>query len=147
MAYGGRNDGLFHAAAGESNSFGQQLSVDASQYQYDSLIKRAGCKGKKDTLACLRGLDIKDLAKHNQVEPTPGGAGGTPIFYYQPVLDGDFIRDLTYKQLENGDFIKVPTIFGYVQEPPGNFHADKKTAALLMKAQFSPHLVLITMAI
>lgn len=112
MAYGGRDDGLFQAAAAESNSFGQLLTIEESQYQYDHLVKAVSCDKDKDTLKCLRGVDIKTLAKHNEMIPTPNGAGGNPIFYYQPVIDGDFIRDLSYTQLDKGTFIKIPTIFG-----------------------------------
>jgi hypothetical protein len=121
MAYGGRDDKLFAAAAGESNSFGQLLTVEESQYQYDHLIKAVSCDKSKDTLKCLRGVDIKTLAKNNQMIPTPGGAGGNPIFYYGPVIDGDFIQDISYNALENGKFIKVPTIFGYAPLPPFPF--------------------------
>ena len=113
LAYGGRNDNLFAAAAGESNSFGQMLSVNQSQYQYDHLISAVGCSGSSDTLKCLRDVDIQTFANNNGVIPTPGGPGGTPVFYYGPVVDGDFIRDLSYSSLDNGNFIKVPTIFGY----------------------------------
>lgn len=112
MAYGGRDDGLFQAVASESNSYGQQLTVEESQYQYDSLIDRVGCKNEKDTLKCLRGKDIKTIAKNNQISATPGGPGGLPLFYYSNVIDGDFTQDYAYKQLDAGKFIKVPAIFG-----------------------------------
>lgn len=112
MAYGGRDDGLFQAVAAESNSFGQQLTIEESQYQYDALVKRVGCDKDKDTLKCLRGVDVKTLAKNNQMGPTPNGPGGNPIFMYSNVIDGDFTQDCSYKQLAAGKFIKVPSIFG-----------------------------------
>jgi carboxylesterase type B len=112
MAYGGRDDGLFQAVAAESNSFGQQLNIEESQYQYDALIKRVKCDKEKDTLKCLRDVDVKTLAKNNQVVPTPNGSGGNPIFMYSNVVDGDFTQGYSYNQLAAGKFIKVPSIFG-----------------------------------
>lgn len=111
-AYGGRNDGLFQAVAAESQSFGAQLTVEESQYQYDGLIKRVGCNKSADTLACLRKLDIEVIAKNNGAMPIPGGAGGNPVFPYSDVIDGDFIQDYTYNMFATGRFIKVPAIFG-----------------------------------
>ncbi|KAI9651299.1 hypothetical protein NHQ30_001337 [Ciborinia camelliae] len=111
-AYGGRDDGLFHASAAESQSFGAQLTVSESQYQYDSLIQRTGCDGQSDTLACLRGLDISDIAENNINVPTPGGAGGNPVFMWSNVVDGDFTPDYTYKLFAAGQYLKLPAIFG-----------------------------------
>jgi carboxylesterase type B len=111
-AYGGRDDNLFHAAAAESQSFGAQLNVNESQYQYDALVKRVGCDSQNDTLSCLRGLDIKTLSENNPNIPTPGGAGGSPNFMWSNVIDGDFTQDYTYTLFSLGKFVKVPSIFG-----------------------------------
>lgn len=113
-AYGGRDDGLFHASAAESQSFGAQLTVSESQYQYDGLVKRTGCDGQSDTLACLRGLDVSIIAKNNINLPTPGGAGVGPVFMWSNVVDGDFTPDYTYKLFATGQYVKLPAIFGYV---------------------------------
>lgn len=113
-AYGGRDDGLFHGAAAESQSFGAQLTVEQSQYQYDALVKRVGCSGTEiaDSLACLRNLDISAIADNNINIPTPGGSGGTPVFMYSSVIDGSFCEDYTYNAFAQGKFIKIPSIFG-----------------------------------
>ena len=79
-AYGGRDDGLIHAAAAESQSFGSQLTVSQSQYQYDALVQRVGCNGTLDTLQCLRETDIAVIAENNINIPTPGGAGSPPLY-------------------------------------------------------------------
>lgn len=113
-AYGGRNDNLFHAAAAESQSFGAQLTVEGSQYQYDALVQRVGCSNSSNTLRCLRGVSTNTLQSQNIQIPTPGGAGGTPDFMYSNVIDGNFTRNFTYNAYANGEFIKVPVIFGYV---------------------------------
>ncbi|KAH8752354.1 Alpha/Beta hydrolase protein [Hyaloscypha sp. PMI_1271] len=101
-AYGGRDDGLFHAAAAESQSFGALLTVNEAQYQYDGLVQRVGCGNDTDTLQCLQNINI----------PTPGGAGGNPIFMWSPVIDETFIVDYTYNLYSQGKFVKVPSIFG-----------------------------------
>jgi carboxylesterase type B len=110
-AYGGRDDGLFSAVAGESNSFGSAKTVEESQYQYDALVDRAGCKGNKNTLECLRNLKIEDLAKANVAIPNQGRET-KPLFMYSTVIDGDFMRGNMYGMLEKGNFVKVPSIFG-----------------------------------
>lgn len=111
-AYGGRDDGLFHRAAAESQSFGAQFTVEESQYQYDALVNRVGCNTTSDTLTCLRGLDVKVIAERNSVIPTPGGAGGNPVFMYGPTIDGNFSTDYTYNLFAQGKFVKIPSIFG-----------------------------------
>ena len=112
-AYGGRDDGLFHAAAAESQSFGAQLTVSESQYQYDALVNRTGCGDASDTLQCLRNLDVAVIAENNIVIPTPGGGGGNPDYMYSNVIDGTFTPDYTYNMYAQGKFIKIPVIFGY----------------------------------
>lgn len=111
-AYGGRDDGLFHAAAAESQSFGAQLTVSESQYQYDALVARVGCNTTTDTLTCLRNVPIETIAKNNINIPTPGGAGKTPNFMYSNVVDGNFTTDYTYALFAQGKFVRVPAIFG-----------------------------------
>ena len=110
-AYGGRDDKLFVAAAAESQSFGSMLNVSESQFAYDRLANRTGCNTKRDTLACLRGLDVNALQQKNIVTPYPG-APGNPLYLYGPTIDGDLIQDHTLRLFHEGKFIKVPVIFG-----------------------------------
>lgn len=111
-AYGGRDDGLFHAAAAESQSFGTQFTVSESQYQYDGLVSRTGCNTTVDTLRCLRALSTAELQSKNINIPSPGGAGAPPLYMYSNVIDGDFTTDYTYNLFRQGKFIRVPTIWG-----------------------------------
>lgn len=117
IAYGGRNDGLFHGVAAESQSFPALRTVADSQYQYDQLVERTGCSakktGKSDTLACLRGLKSATLDKYNIKTAFPG-ATGLPIFAYNPTLDLDFIQDYPLNLFGSGRFVKVPAIYGYL---------------------------------
>ena len=113
-AYGGRNDGLFHATAAESQSFGTMLNVEESQYQYDNLVIRTGCIDEEDTLACLRNLSATFLQENNHNTPSPG-AQVAPLYMYGPVIDNDFVQNYTYGAFEQGQFVHLPAIFGYVK--------------------------------
>lgn len=117
IAYGGRNDGLFHAIAAESQSFAALRTVPESQYQYDQLVDRTGCSAEKtgnnNTFACLRALRIETLDKFNIKTQFPG-TSALPLFAYNPTLDFDFIQDYPLNMFESGRFIKVPAIYGYL---------------------------------
>lgn len=110
-AYGGRDDGLFHATAAESQSFSGLRTVEDSQFAYDNLVIRTGCARAADTLACLRDLTATELQEQNFNTPFPG-AQNPPLYMYGPVLDYDFISDYTYNAYAEGKFVKVPAIGG-----------------------------------
>ena len=110
-AFNGRNDGLFHASAAESQSFAAVRTVGESQYQYDNLVIRTNCASAADTLACLRSLTATELQLQNFNTPFPG-AQNPPLYMYGPVLDGDFITDYTYAAYTKGNFVKLPAIYG-----------------------------------
>lgn len=142
-AYSGRNDGLFHATAAESQSFGAVRTVAGSQYQYDGLLNRTQCTkedtGDDDTLACLRRLSITELQKQNIGMIFPG-ATRKPLFSYNPTLDHDFIQDYTLALFGSGRFVKVPAIYGDVSDE-GTMFVPKATSTLndsnsFIKAQF-----------
>lgn len=109
-AYGGRDDGLFHAAAAESVSFATVYTIEQSQWQFDNLAIRLGCVGTHP-VACLRNKTAVEIQNVNYNIPFPGAAA-PPLYMYNPVIDGDFIRALTYTAFEEGNFVKVPVIFG-----------------------------------
>ncbi|KAL2441969.1 Chlorogenic acid esterase [Exophiala dermatitidis] len=115
-AFGGWDDGLFVGAALESVSFAPMLTVEESQYQYDNLAIRVGCANQAthlvdDSLACLRSKSTSELQTHNHNIPYPG-ARNPPVFMWNPVLDHDFIRNLTYQAFDSGSFVRVPVISG-----------------------------------
>jgi len=110
-AYGGLDEGLFHAAAAEEATFGNMYTIEQSQYEYDALVERVGCSTAADSLACLRTLNITYLQENNYNIPFTGSPGA-PIYMYQPTIDGELIPDYTDRLLSEGMFIKVPVIFG-----------------------------------
>ncbi|OQN99050.1 hypothetical protein B0A48_14911 [Cryoendolithus antarcticus] len=110
-AYGGRDDGLFRNSAAESQSFAAIRSVPESQFMYNNLTQRTGCASSGDTLACLRGLSASALQAVNFNVPFPGAAD-PPLYMYGPTLDYDFIKEYTYSAYANGNFVRLPAIYG-----------------------------------
>ena len=142
-AFGGRDDGLFHATAAESQSFGAIRTVTESQYQYDGLLERTRCTaediGSNDTLSCLRSLSTAELQKENIGMKFPG-TDRKPLFSYNPTIDHDFLQDYTLALFAKGRFVKVPAIYGDVSDE-GTLFVPRSTASerqsnSFIKAQF-----------
>jgi carboxylesterase type B len=106
-AYGGRNDGLFHATAAESQSFSSLRTVEQNQFAYDNFTEQTGCADAADTLACLRKLTATQIQNESFNVPFPG-AEDPPLYMYGPTLDFDFISDFTYRAYAEGKFVKTP---------------------------------------
>lgn len=107
IAYGGRNDNLFHGAICES---GNSLSLGPSNYNvtvgqavYDNITAATGCNNSSDTLSCLRGLDFNTLNTAINI---------TPSYDFYPYEDGSLIQGSQSDQLNSGAFIHVPLIDG-----------------------------------
>lgn len=142
-AFNGRNDGLFHATAAESQSFAAIRTVSESQYQYDGLLERTKCTAENlvhnDTLTCLRKLSTAKLHRQNIGMKFPG-AERKPLFAYNPTLDHDFLQDYTLALFEKGRFVQVPAIYGDVSDE-GTLFVPKSTSSgrqanSFIKAQF-----------
>lgn len=108
-AFGGRDDKLFQAAAAESPAAPPLRTVAQSQWQYNALLNQTNCTD----LHCLRTMDAVKFqdAVNNIRMPFPGGKN-PPLYFWNPTLDGDFVRDYTYREFRNNHFVKVPTILG-----------------------------------
>jgi carboxylesterase type B len=114
-AYGGRDDGLFVGAISESLFFPAQPYVSELEWQFDRILRHAGCDtyGVGSAMSCLRGTDMAVLQALNIAEAFPGRtAPPNPLFYWTPCIDGDLIEDLPYLMFERGRFIRVPVMFG-----------------------------------
>ncbi|KAJ5209342.1 Carboxylesterase type B [Penicillium cf. viridicatum] len=112
-AYGQRNTTLFIGAVAESPFWPTKRTVAQMEFQYDRFVKDVSCHKAKDSLACLRSVDIKIIQKFNVDNPFPGGSP-TPVprWYFLPVVDGDLIRDHLYNLFSEGKFIHVPLLVG-----------------------------------
>ncbi|PWY72519.1 alpha/beta-hydrolase [Aspergillus sclerotioniger CBS 115572] len=127
-AYGANDEGLFHAAAAESQSFGPVRTIDQSQFAYNSLVIRTGCAHRISPYALLVPVihlrqvvksDIRELAldegigfPHSGVFATAGMNGWN---YYYAVEDpaaeasGEGVRAIRWKPMPSGD----PMMQGY----------------------------------
>jgi acetylcholinesterase len=123
-AYGGRDDGLFVGAIPHSPFFPTHRTIAQSESQFDLFVNATGCTGADaDIMPCLRSKDIATIQAANIKEPLPG-ATGIPLFYFTPVIDGDFSRDYLYSQLEKGEFVKVPTMVAGTSDEGTYFAAN-----------------------
>jgi carboxylesterase type B len=111
-AYGGQDQHLFQAAIMESQSMPPIRNISDQQFQYDDLVNKTGCGSSRDTLDCLRNLPYDQILANCDSPPYPDGDGGSPVFAYNPVIDGSYIRDIPVTMLQNGMFVHVPTVFG-----------------------------------
>ncbi|KAJ6024001.1 carboxylesterase family protein [Penicillium herquei] len=112
LAYGGRDDGLFRGAVAQSGSPTLMWpSVTAKEWQplYDKFVNATNCTGSSDTLNCLRKVDASSLSDVFDSDITT-------LERVNPVVDGDFIRELGSKALEAGNFVKVPLMMGTTQD-------------------------------
>ncbi|KAK8252231.1 triacylglycerol lipase [Phyllosticta capitalensis] len=110
LAYGGRDDGLFRGAISQSGSpllMWPSKTADEWQPLYDSFVSQTNCTRAADTLACLRAVPADTLSGlfENATESVTEN-------HDNPVVDGDFIREIGSKALEAGHFVKVPYLVG-----------------------------------
>lgn len=133
-AYGGRDDGLFHASAAESQSFPDLRTVAESQYAYNNIVIRTGCMDSNDTLTCLRKLTATQLQAQNFNTPYPG-AQNAALYMYGPTLDYDLVSDYTLNAFAQGKFVKVPAIYGDDTDE-GTLFAPKSTSSYSQSSTF-----------
>ena len=112
----------------ESQSFAAIRTVNESQYQYDTLVIRTGCVSASDTLTCLRSLNATYLQENNFNIASPG-AQAPPLYMWGPVLDYDFIQEYTYAAYANGNFVKLPAIYGDVTNE-GTVFTPRNTSSI-----------------
>ncbi|EFX02028.1 carboxylesterase family protein [Grosmannia clavigera kw1407] len=107
IAYGGRDDGLFRGAIGESGlpvGWSPRPTTSDWQSAYDAYINATGCSAAVDSLACLRAVPAATLsAVFNSTISRPA---------FEPVTDGDFLTQSGTTALRRGDFVKVPYLVG-----------------------------------
>ncbi|KAL9106326.1 MAG: hypothetical protein Q9227_008662 [Pyrenula ochraceoflavens] len=109
LAYGGREDNLFHAAISESGPiYGEALllpTAESSELKYQSIICAANCTNYPNgALACLRSLSTE---KYNAILNTTSFAAG-----YGPQPDNDLLPLPAAVALSRGAFKQVPYLIG-----------------------------------
>lgn len=100
LAYGGRDDGLFHRAVAYSGGLGiantGNLTRGDRVRAMEAIARATGCEGRG--LACLRGVDADLLFE--------AGNNASAWSMYWSAIDGDFLREVPSVQLLRGEFPK-----------------------------------------
>ncbi|GAB7359748.1 hypothetical protein MBLNU230_g6920t1 [Neophaeotheca triangularis] len=120
-SYGGRDDGLFHAAILESGGpVGASLNtLPYYQFAYENLTRTVGCGDSSDQLACLRSISSDELFKSNYT------------VVWNPLVDGDFLTTYPSELAAQGKFIHVPLLNGANSDEGASFNIgglDNETA-------------------
>ncbi|CAK7226432.1 hypothetical protein SEUCBS140593_006238 [Sporothrix eucalyptigena] len=115
LAYGGRDDHLFRGAIIESGSpmlMWPSVTADEWDPLYHAILNDTGCTDAGDSLACLRGVEASALSSVF----SGYSSDFTTLHRPNPVVDGDFLRDLGSQQLSSGQFVKVPILTGTTRD-------------------------------
>ena len=112
LAFGEATTNLFHGVIAESQSFPILFTVPQSQFIYDALVERVGCTNSTDSLQCLRDVNINVLQGSSTNMPLPGRKHTPQNLLYGSILDDKFLVDMPYNSFAEGDFIRVPSVFG-----------------------------------
>ncbi|KAF4910854.1 Lipase 2 [Colletotrichum fructicola] len=103
LAYGGRDDGLFHAAIAQSGGpFSVYALPDSAKREEDfqKILSLTNCENSTKPLHCLRDVPAATLnAASIQVQP-----------YF--TIDGEILPDRNSQLLRTGKFVKVPLLIG-----------------------------------
>lgn len=111
VAYGGRDDGLFHGVISESNFFPSQPYLSELEYQFNRTVALNGCGDADSKMDCLRGRSMAELQATNVPSPFPGRTS-TPQFYWTPCVDGELLENPPYTLYEAGNVVDVPVLAG-----------------------------------
>lgn len=106
MAGGGVGKPPFRAAIPEYPWWQPLLNTSTQEIQYQLALDAGGCSD----IECLRGLSedkLKLVSEQDFVRSYPGPGIGYGTFWFGPVVDGEFLRDLPDIAFKKGDFYKV----------------------------------------
>lgn len=111
MAGGGGPSGTppFRAAIAEYPWWQPLLNRSTQELQYRYALDAAGCAD----LNCLRGLSTEALTTVGQADLNnsyPGPGNGYGSFWFGPVVDGEFLRELPDTAFKRGNYHKVPLL-------------------------------------
>jgi hypothetical protein len=104
LAYNGRDDKIFAHAVAESGApvgLNPYPTVQTWEPVIANISAAVGCSNSTDVLDCFRAVPYEQMNAVINSSTTHGAS-------YGPVVDGDFIMDHAYNQLERGDFVHVP---------------------------------------
>ena len=124
VAYGGRDDGLFSAGVMQSGNPAAWRALNGTDFYQDlyynvtvnvhpssdfaaahNMASTDPCSVAADSLACLRTGSLEEL---NAVF---NGSRDISQKWF-PVVDGDFLQEYPSRQLNRGEFVKIPILSG-----------------------------------
>ncbi|PPR05920.1 hypothetical protein CVT26_008814 [Gymnopilus dilepis] len=129
IANGGNNEGLFHAAMGDSPSlsFVPAFNEPYDEGIFEQFAEFAGCGNKgSGALECLRSASSQELTLGGSQVLT---ARPATLFVFAPILDGEFIGERPVEAFKAGRFAHVPVLFGSNSDEGANWSASLKDAA------------------
>ncbi|KAF7342059.1 COesterase domain-containing protein [Mycena venus] len=107
-AYGGEANPPFRAAVIESPGNDPFYTTDHTEQCFGNVTKQVGCDSALDVVFCLRKASIGAIVSAVNNKPS--------TCKYEPVIDGDYIPDITTKMLAAGNFTKVPILAGHTAQ-------------------------------
>ncbi|EIM86929.1 carotenoid ester lipase precursor [Stereum hirsutum FP-91666 SS1] len=113
VANGGNAEGLFHGAFMQSGSpipVGD-IADTKQQAVYDSVVDRAGCSNKTDTLQCLREVPFSVFNDVSN-ETYSSFAFQSLNLAFEPRADGIFLTDTPQQLVLKGEVANVPFVTG-----------------------------------
>lgn len=109
MAGGGLGGPPFRAAIAEYPWWQPLLNDSTQELQYRYALNASGC----DDLNCLRGLSSLELLNAGSADLAdsyPGPGNGYGLFWFGPVVDGEFLQELPDVAFKTGNYYKVPLL-------------------------------------
>ncbi|KAK0194391.1 alpha/beta-hydrolase, partial [Armillaria mellea] len=124
MANGGDNEGLFHAAMGDSPSMNYMplYSDNYPEELFSRFASLAGCGGLgSNTLSCLRAANssVLTIAGNATIDERT-----STLYPFAPIVDGTFIREGPVEAFTNGRFAQVPIFYGTNTNEGANWSAE-----------------------
>ena len=127
-AYNGTDDGLFVGAIAESPFWPTHRTVPEMEFQFDTFVQSLNCADppNSDIMACLRCLDTATLQSAD-VDLAFPNASAPGLWYFLPVIDGNFSTDYLYNLYDSGRVVPVPLIVGDDTDEGTDFATNAST--------------------
>jgi len=129
IANGGKDEGLFRAAIGDSPPFTYTPSFDSSYIEgiYQQFANFAGCEDKgAKTLQCLRSASSEALIRAGQLT---NATMPLTLYLFAPVIDGTFLQERPVEALNAGRFVRVPVLTGSNSDEGAGWSSQLPAAA------------------
>ncbi|GJE92631.1 carotenoid ester lipase precursor [Phanerochaete sordida] len=120
LTNGGDTEGLFRGAFMESGYPWPVGDITGGQPYYEVLVNETGCRGKADTLQCLREAPCDTLMK--AVNDTPSSNSYQSLnLAWMPRADGVFLPSNPQELIAKGSVASVPFVAGEVDDEGTGF--------------------------